>query len=111
MLNEIKKIYRRHLLSVGIVIVSGLSPCHIVADTPENIYLNSCAFCHSRPIPPFPGPELRGRKLEPDYIKTLARRGAKGMLTFTKAEISDEELDALAKWLQVSQFPTNRGQK
>lgn len=110
MLSKIKnKTIWRHL-PTAVVIFSTISQVNIaVAETSENIYQNSCAFCHSRPFPPFTGPELRGRNLKPDYIKARIRYGAKGMITFTKADISDQELDALGQWLQASQAPVMRG--
>lgn len=79
------------------------------AEPAEKIYQDACAFCHSRPLPPFPGPELRGRNLAPDYIKTLVRHGSKGMLTFTPADISDAELTELSQWLKASPAPVRGG--
>ena len=44
---------------------------------------------------------IRGNsKLQPDYIRTVVRKGLLEMAPFRKTEINDRELDALIDWLR-----------
>lgn len=72
---------------------------------PERLYGNTCAFCHSRPFPPFPAPELRGRNLDPATITFFVRHGPGAMAPFRASEISDEDLNRLGAWIAASPAP------
>lgn len=96
----------RTVIAVAVFMGVALSSTATVfAESPEKLYQDSCAFCHSRMLPPFTAPELRGRDLSPVLVKAFVRNGAKGMLTFTKASITDQELDVLAEWIKTSPAP------
>jgi mono/diheme cytochrome c family protein len=72
---------------------------------PERLYNSTCAFCHSRPRPPFPAPELRGRNLELATVKHFVRQGPGAMPPFSTSNISDEALIRLSAWLAASPAP------
>ncbi|WP_298374175.1 cytochrome c [Azospirillum sp.] len=72
---------------------------------PERLYNTSCTFCHSRPFPPFPAPELRGRKLDPATIRHFTRHGPGGMIAFRPSDIPDEDLNRLSEWIAASPAP------
>lgn len=65
---------------------------------PEAVYETVCGYCHGRNV----GPILLGRKLPADMVKLIAREGRNGMPAFRPTEITNEELDALAKWISTS---------
>ncbi|WP_144095969.1 c-type cytochrome [Croceicoccus sediminis] len=74
---------------------------------PEKIYAQTCGYCHGVNV----GPVIRGRELPPEVTKAFVRMGPNAMPAFRETEISNEELDALATWLQQSEAdPKERGQ-
>lgn len=77
---------------------------------PEAIYQSSCKFCHGHQIAPGirVAPDLLGRALDPQSITYFVRNGPRGMLAFRKADISDRELEALAKWIASSPAPAGQ---
>lgn len=77
------------------------------ARTPEQIYASSCKFCHGHVIAPGVrvAPDLLGRQLDPDMIRSFVRHGPGAMLSFREADISNAELDGLAKWISRSPAP------
>lgn len=72
---------------------------------PERLYNEVCAFCHSRSLPPFPSPELRGRNLPPETITHFVRTGPGAMPPFSLSHISDEDLARLSAWIAASPAP------
>ena len=73
---------------------------------PETIYAKTCGYCHGRNV----GPVIRGRALPVDTIKTTVRSGRNGMPAFRPTEITNAELDALAKWVSASKAdPQEKG--
>lgn len=77
--------------------------------TGEEIFAQRCVFCHdargwgtrslARRTPPGQA-ELLEREVLPDIlVRHAVRRGIGSMPQFTPTEISDAELDALARWL------------
>lgn len=70
--------------------------------TPEQVYAKVCGYCHGRNV----GPIILGRQLPDDSIKSIARHGQNGMPAFRPTEITDAELDALAKWISTSEAAT-----
>lgn len=74
---------------------------------PETVYAKSCGYCHGQHVAPI----IRGRGLSPEIIKDYVRRGPRGMVAFRPTEISDVELEALAKWLNASKAdPKEKGE-
>ena len=65
---------------------------------PEVVYAKVCGYCHGRNV----GPIILGRQLPVDAIKRIARNGQNGMLAFRPTEVTNAELDALAKWISAS---------
>lgn len=66
---------------------------------PEQIYDESCGYCHGVNV----GPVIRGRALPAAVVKSFVRMGPNAMPAFRQTEITDEELDALALWIQESE--------
>lgn len=73
-------------------------PPSAIQRSPQKVYSVTCGYCHGRNV----GPILLGRKLQPDYIRSVARTGPNGMPAFRPTEISDSELEALARWIAGS---------
>lgn len=75
--------------------------------SPEQIYAQTCGYCHGVNV----GPVIRGRHLPAAVIKSFVRMGPNAMPAFRETEITNEELDALATWLEQSEAdPKERGQ-
>lgn len=79
--------------------------------TGEQIFADKCVFCHdargwgtrslARRTPPGQA-ELLNRQVLPEVlVRHAVRRGIGSMPQFTPTEISDAELDALARWLST----------
>ncbi len=66
------------------------------------IYAKVCALCHEATI----GPILRGRDLDPLYIRLMVRNGSRAMPAFRASEIDDQSLEKLAEY--VSKAPADR---
>lgn len=66
---------------------------------PAEIWRSTCSYCHEGKA--F-APALRGRALPPAAIVAIARQGANGMPPFHASEISDADLEALARWISAS---------
>jgi mono/diheme cytochrome c family protein len=74
---------------------------------PEALYAKTCGYCHGKNI----GPVIRGRGLPADAIKRQVRHGQNGMPAFRPTEITNSELDALAKWISASKAdPKEKGE-
>jgi cytochrome c553 len=63
---------------------------------PAAIWRASCAYCHDRGV----GPALGGRGLPAAASMAIVRQGARGMPAFHRSEIGEQELVALAEWLE-----------
>jgi mono/diheme cytochrome c family protein len=73
---------------------------------PDEIYAKTCGYCHGRNV----GPVIRGRALPADAVKFIVRNGQNGMPAFRPTEITNSELDKLAKWISVSKAdPQEKG--
>lgn len=93
---------------IGLLAAQGCSPVKASATrSPEQIYGASCKYCHGHMVAPGVrvAPDLLGRKLDPEAIKGFVRNGPAGMLSFREADISNRELDALARWISESPAP------
>ncbi|MFM9852043.1 MAG: c-type cytochrome [Sphingomonadaceae bacterium] len=74
---------------------------------PEVTYAKTCGYCHGRNV----GPVIRGRNLPAEAIVRQVRHGQNGMPAFRPTEITNAELDALAKWISASKAdPKEKGQ-
>jgi mono/diheme cytochrome c family protein len=74
---------------------------------PEEIYAKTCGYCHGANV----GPVIRGRALPADAIKLMVRSGPNGMPAFRQTEITNSELDKLARWISTSKAdPKEKGQ-
>lgn len=74
---------------------------------PEQIYAETCGYCHGRNV----GPVIRGRALPAAVVRSFVRMGPNAMPAFRPTEITDEELEALALWIQQSDAdPEEHGQ-
>lgn len=104
------------LLAAGLP-APGLFSSPAQAASGAEVYQNNCSFCHDKGIS-HPGTQIlavtRGREfsilkertdLTPDYIKEIVRHGLRGMPAYRPTEISDAELDALAKYLTTHNRP------
>lgn len=59
------------------------------------VYAKVCAFCHEAKV----GPTIRGRGLDPNYIRFIVRHGNRAMPAFRAAEIDDESLTKVAEYV------------
>lgn len=66
---------------------------------PETIYAKTCGYCHGRNV----GPIILGRGLPAESVKYIVRHGQNGMPAFRPTEVKQQELDALAAWVEKSQ--------
>jgi mono/diheme cytochrome c family protein len=71
------------------------------ARAPALIWKGSCAYCHGTPI----AQALFGRSLGVTAIGFYVRNGVLAMPPFHRSEISDAELVALARWIDVQPPP------
>lgn len=74
---------------------------------PEVIYAKICGYCHATRV----GPVLFGRQLPTEYVTATARAGRNAMPAFRQAEISNAELDSLARWIKQSKTPVDGATK
>lgn len=59
------------------------------------VYTKVCGLCHDTKV----GPALRGRDLDPLYIKLMVRNGSRAMPAFRASEIDDRSLEKLAEYV------------
>lgn len=74
----------------------------LVAQTPEEIYNNSCITCHGANYEGASGPELIGLKerSSADEVKDVLKNGKKGDIgNMPGGLVPDESLDEMAEWL------------
>jgi mono/diheme cytochrome c family protein len=95
-------------LAAGFALVTAISPSAGLAQSagqwqgPQHIWNASCAYCHGTTH----APELLGREVSAEVVRRFIRQGAPGMPAFHSSEISDQELDALAEWIETSKTPS-----
>lgn len=90
----------------------------------ERTWAFYCEGCHAAGIEEHPGtlrlsytrsPELaaiRGRQdLTPEYLRQIVRMGYLEMVGFRKTEISDDELEALIKFIRLPVVTQAQGEK
>jgi len=72
------------------------------AQSPQQLWAASCAYCHETdPV----GPPLLGAGLPVDAIRFFVRSGTDNMPAFHRSELSDSELTALAEFIAHSEKP------
>lgn len=59
------------------------------------VYSKVCALCHETAV----GPVLRGRGLDPLYIRLMVRNGSRAMPAFRASEIDDASLEKLSEYV------------
>lgn len=62
----------------------------------EIVYQKICQYCHETGV----GPELRSRQLPSAYTTLVVRRGFRAMPAFRSTEISDQELERVAAFIE-----------
>ena len=72
------------------------------ARSPQHIYDRTCGYCHGHNV----GPLILGRQLPASVIAALVRSGQGAMPAFKPTEITNQELDALAAWIEASPSDT-----
>lgn len=90
--------------ALGITGAIALAGCNMAAQAndgprpPEKVYSSTCGYCHGRNI----GPILKGRGIPADTVRYMVRHGQGAMPAFRQTEITPQELDALAEWIEKS---------
>ncbi|MDE2597440.1 MAG: cytochrome c [Sphingomonadales bacterium] len=72
---------------------------------PEYLYPRTCGYCHGHNV----GPVILGRQLDAELVKAMVRTGRNGMPAFRPTEISNAELEILAKWVETSKADSREG--
>lgn len=62
----------------------------------EFVYQAVCQYCHETGV----GPELRSRHLPAAYTTHVVRHGSRAMPAFRPTEISDQELERVAVFIE-----------
>jgi len=62
----------------------------------ELVYQTICQYCHATGI----GPEIRARQLPAAYTTVIVRQGLRAMPAFRLTEISDQELERVAAFIE-----------
>jgi mono/diheme cytochrome c family protein len=70
----------------------------------EQLWRETCRYCHDNRV----ARELRGAGLSPQAIVAAVRAGPKAMPSFAPSEISDQELEQLAKWVSSQKPPVSQ---
>lgn len=74
---------------------------------PEYLYQRTCGYCHGHNVAPI----IRGRQLPAALVTVLVRTGQGAMPAFKPTEITNQELAALALWIEQSEVdPQEHGQ-
>lgn len=64
----------------------------------NEIWEKVCSRCHMTGV----GPQITGRKLPVEYIESVVRNGYNAMPSFRASELSDQDLDAIARYVSES---------
>ncbi len=87
---------------LGALALAGAAPVHGQSagqwSGPEQIYRSACVYCHDTGV----APVLRGRGLDPAYVRDRVRKGFGPMPAFKPSEIDVQELERLGAWLRDS---------
>jgi mono/diheme cytochrome c family protein len=66
--------------------------------SPQFIYDRTCGYCHGHNV----GPIILGRRLPTAVTSAMVRSGVGAMPAFKPTEITNQELAALAAWIEAS---------
>jgi len=102
-----------HFLALAIA-AGALVPAAFTAKASEarsgqDIYFDKCVYCHdsrgwgtrvlARRTPPGEAELTKRKDLPAAYTKIVVRRGLNAMPQFTPTDLSDDEVAAVARWL------------
>jgi len=73
------------------------------ARSPQEVWDQTCHACHDTGASN--APVILGAHIPADRVKAVVRNGGLEMGAFTEAQVSDAELDALAKWVSEHDAP------
>jgi mono/diheme cytochrome c family protein len=97
--------YRLAIASLAAFAPALSMPAHASPDgrwtSPQEAYEKTCARCHMSGV----GPELRGRALPPDYIRSVVRQGLLAMPAFPHSALDDATLEGVARLVSKSTLP------
>lgn len=104
----------RGLLIAAGVMLAALAPVAVQSAgqgsrSPQDVFADRCAYCHeaggwgtrvlARRVPDGEAELLKRSSLPAAYTAAVVRRGIGAMPQFTPTELTDEEIAALADWL------------
>jgi len=75
--------------------------------SPQEAWDKTCSRCHLTGV----GPELRGRDIPPEYIRTVVRNGMRAMPAFPHSALGDATLDGVARLVSTSKLPKPVGKR
>ena len=78
--------------------VSAQATYEVQPRDPQFIYDRTCGYCHGHNV----GPVILGRRLPAVVVSALVRSGQGAMPAFKPTEITNQELAALAAWIEAS---------
>jgi mono/diheme cytochrome c family protein len=101
----------------GVAALAGLclatAGCDAIANAtsaprpPETVYASTCGYCHGHNVRPI----ILGKNIPAETVTAFVRGGQGAMPAFRQTEISDQELKALAEWIEASKAdPKEHGQ-
>lgn len=67
----------------------------------QEVYGKVCGYCHEHGV----GPVIRGRQLQPDYVRSVVRHGNRAMPAFRESEIDNAMLVQVADLVARSTAP------
>ncbi|MEO6152549.1 MAG: cytochrome c [Croceibacterium sp.] len=94
-------------LAIG-TLALGAVPAH-PQRSEQQVFRASCAYCHdaggwgtrtlARRVPAGEAELLKRKNLPADYTRFVVRRGVGAMPPLTPTDVTDEELERMARWL------------
>ena len=107
----------RPTLALGAVFTAALAlpaitsalaaPAKPAPAAPPAVWEKVCSRCHLTGV----GPELRGRALPPEYVRTVVRNGLLAMPAFPHSSVDDASLDSVARFVALSRLPKPAAQR
>jgi mono/diheme cytochrome c family protein len=93
------------VLGTGLALAAGLAASanaqatyEVEPRAPQYLYDRTCGYCHGHNV----GPIILGRQLPAAVVSSIVRSGNGAMPAFKPTEITNQELQALAAWIQAS---------
>ena len=72
-------------------------------ESPQQMFEVVCQKCHDNATPTTP--RLLGRGIPARFSVSAARNGRRGMPAFKPSDFTDEEMQRLAEWIELSASP------